>query len=1302
MRLVKLSVQRFQCIQSAEVEFGPHLNVLYGPNDVGKSSLAWAIRAVLLLQHSSSHAARFSSWHDDGEPRVALTFTDDSERFWRVTKVFGGSSGRSTLESSKDGRSWTAEASAREVDKRVRELLRWGLPAPGGQGRGSVPESFLTQVLLADQSQDSVRKVLFESRLGEDADESGRQRLTEALGALAQDPVFKRVLDEATTQVDQAFTPKGRRKMAAGSPWVEVKERIKDLTSQQDQLDAKVKESAAVEERIRILHEQRRTAAAALDAASEEHAAATKEVEAGRTRDALLAQVGAHEQKVRGVEALTKRIAGLDAEIEQLTTQVEREQQVAACAAEEAIAATTAVDTLRRELDGAVHESPDVERQLALLQDGVVAAEESERNAVARVNETTAALRAAKQAAAEVGNADAQVARAAEAVRVAETTASLAERERVRATEALEEGRQRQRDARSSDRAQTRELRRREIENRRLTLDTRASQLEDMMQRAQQARELSTASVAADKAVQATARTLAAARAETQGLDASITKLNRDRLEIAPLEVYGHYRQLRDELARASQRAAESDRDRARSAELRARVEILRADHRENLPDGQQLAALRALREELRIAEAALGGGLSLTLRPKRPLEIRASRDEVATPPAKVSEPTAFAAQRTLAIEITDVLELEVSAGEDAARRKAADLRARWLREGEAALVEHGASSLEELEGARRRADDVARDIATQQRDAEACEQRLAAAEPVDVAGLCAKVERTEAELGGADREDLALRFARLGDAWQASLRTRSSDLETELDAKRRHLEQHAASVARLEVQLEAQESEVRRLRDDVARAEQALGQPWAATVASAKAEREDVRTGLTEIENQLAKLASGASEEESAADADVARAEAIVERTTRASEQAQNALRSSQMAHVQATTHLDHARTTARQLDTTGAWAVVLDEPGAALAFSQWENSCREAEDALKSARATLASCRALLAEARRSREESINALRQKVQAAESIERAARASREAADTTVKQTLARRAAANTELADFRVQVASVNVEDTRREIAALRERVRALEPELGPHTKEDLATIERNLERLRNEVHELDEEIARARGALEQVGGAIVRERLAEIRQAIVQTLAREHEIEVDCEAWKLLHDTLRATESTESAHLGRVLAGPVSTRFRELTEGRYGDLELGAHLEAGGIHVAGEVREIGALSAGTQDQLATLLRICIAEQLESAIVLDDHLSQSDSERISWFNAMLRAASEKVQIVLITCRPQEVLAATEMAASGVAHLTTGPVTAVDLSKIIHRYSQTVRAVPSPEPPRSRARVPDAL
>ncbi len=49
MKLHRLRVTSFAAIADADVEFGPGLNVLYGPNDLGKSTLADAIRLALLL-----------------------------------------------------------------------------------------------------------------------------------------------------------------------------------------------------------------------------------------------------------------------------------------------------------------------------------------------------------------------------------------------------------------------------------------------------------------------------------------------------------------------------------------------------------------------------------------------------------------------------------------------------------------------------------------------------------------------------------------------------------------------------------------------------------------------------------------------------------------------------------------------------------------------------------------------------------------------------------------------------------------------------------------------------------------------------------------------------------------------------------------------------------------------------------------------------------------------------------------------------------------------------------------------------
>jgi uncharacterized protein YhaN len=197
----------------------------------------------------------------------------------------------------------------------------------------------------------------------------------------------------------------------------------------------------------------------------------------------------------------------------------------------------------------------------------------------------------------------------------------------------------------------------------------------------------------------------------------------------------------------------------------------------------------------------------------------------------------------------------------------------------------------------------------------------------------------------------------------------------------------------------------------------------------------------------------------------------------------------------------------------------------------------------------------------------------------------------------------------------------------------------------------------------------------------------MVREQKRELDEAIKREMAREHEIEVEYDAWKLLVDTLRETESQEGAHLGRALAGPVSERFRELTRGRYGNLELGAHLEGTGLEVQGEARDFSVLSAGTQDQLATLLRLCVAEQLRTAIVLDDHLSQSDPARVAWFNSVLRAAAHQIQIVFVTCRPMELLTEAELPGPGEATKISaaGHVRATDLTKVIRRFASDPNA-----------------
>ena len=68
MRLHKLRITSFGAIESVEVEFGPGLNVLYGPNDLGKSTVVAAIRLGLLLPHASTYGEQYVGWTGSRRP----------------------------------------------------------------------------------------------------------------------------------------------------------------------------------------------------------------------------------------------------------------------------------------------------------------------------------------------------------------------------------------------------------------------------------------------------------------------------------------------------------------------------------------------------------------------------------------------------------------------------------------------------------------------------------------------------------------------------------------------------------------------------------------------------------------------------------------------------------------------------------------------------------------------------------------------------------------------------------------------------------------------------------------------------------------------------------------------------------------------------------------------------------------------------------------------------------------------------------------------------------------------------------
>lgn len=1089
MRLIRVAVDAFQCIAHAEVELAAGLNVLYGPNDLGKSSLAAAIRNVLLLPHTATAAEQLMSWHSGDVPRVTLTFSTDPHKIWRVTKGFG-SGGSSQLEFSRDGSSFSTDATGRQVDGNIRELLQWGIVPPGGRGAGrGLPDSFLCNVLLAEQI--NVPDVLTRG-LGGDGNQSARQRLNEALQALAQDPLFKRILDVAAEQVDNAFTATGQFKRGQRSPFRDVAQEIETLETQKQALQAKLTETIGAQRMLEALSGE-------LD-----------------EQTAKLADADGHLAAVR--EAYSQRAARAAVE-------------------EELRQARSVCDAIQTEL-----------------------------SELAAAEETVSAL-VAQTALAETALAE----------KTAAATASA---------QARDEAEQRLQRVTSEQGAQARRLALQELENERLKATTRRDELQRSVAAAETARQRSHEESAARTRLDDVNARLAAAE---KALAAAAAADSAARDEVARqrlLETVARWRDARARLNAAEKAVIEARlhreaaaKRREESAQREERLAALRT------PAADVVRQLADLERRVQLAEARLDVGLAVELRPLADVRLRVAVDDGAAEELAGRAPQVLEAQRSVAIRVEELLDIAITAGEATARAEAERLRARWNAEALPIFEAAAVSSLADLEDRCRQADDQRKQIADGRGEIERFERDAAEAErrAEGVEELRRRVGHLEAGLGGRDPGELEADFGDLGAAWETEIERRKSAADEAARAAARELQAAHESLGRLTAEKEGC-GEAHRQAGAVA------AEAMAQFPGGVDALLGDARRELAEIEPALADLA--------------ARIEAMAH-------QAEDDLIQARQERQAAGEHLEAAEAAVRLALTT-------------------RDECRQA----------LARASGSLEERRRQAE--------------------RLDLPAAEAKVEE-IARR------LAELPVPAIAAG----EAEIEGAEQRVR----------------------QIRSAIDDTRNRIFSARGALEQVGGNVVREDLKDVERALQLALDRQGKIEVELKGWKLLQDTLREAENSDGAHLGRALAGPLAEQFGAVTGGRYGPIAVGQDLDLPEecVEAAGELRSYKLLSAGTQDQLGTIFRLCIAEQLGTFIVLDDHLSQCDPAKIDWFRDRLLKAAERIQIILLTCRPEDYLDANEFPTGDDVVRDSGLLRAVNLGRAIQRYASAAarRSVSDP-------------
>lgn len=1073
MKLVRVRVEHFACIRRATVELGPGLNVLYGPNDLGKSTLARAIRAALLLPHTSSAAQELVEWDGASSPHVELTLQVPNGRIWRIEKTFGATGGSSILRESTDGHTFSPSKKAREVDDEIRTMLGWGIAAPATKNAPKgLPTSFLSQVLLGEQT--DVAGVLRQT-IANDSDESGRERLTQALAALAQDPLFKSILDEAQAEVDRAFTPTGKRKRGQATPFREVTDEVKRIKDELERLTKRVDESE------------------------------TARLELARCNEELL-----------------------------------RRQEARMLARARHVALREAMDQLdaQRSVAGELRRAREV-----------LAEQEAQLAALA---ERTRALDVAKER--------------LEEARRAQVRAGAAKDELLAKERAAEDAVRR---AKSDEAEQARQLRRGELEKGQLQLE--AEQRSDETERGAvaKARSLHDDRTRALRRAAEVAATRARAEGDAEAAASAIRDADR---QLALVDLAGRLEQRRrlvSSIAELERVRAEIEADRSTAREHRARAAELRASIPTDLPDASSLAAMKQLDREREVAEAKLGGGLAVAIERLESVRVRGTVDGVALE-LPVEGPIDFEATRGFSLEIGELAKIVVSAGEKGARADAARLRERWERELAPMLRRAGAPDLASLVKLFEDAEAVRRAASEADSRADGLEQRATAREE-----QLTKLPSQREELAAIDRELEALPVEAA-----AELLVELGDRS--LDTHRADLKGRLAS---------AQRSHERALHE----------------VGEARAEAGVLAEKIRAADEGLVALAiTGAADDWEALEV------RLVERmTTRAAE-------------LERIVH-----------ELAGLAA----EQGAEVEAA--ERALAAVREALTAANAELTACGA-----------SLDAARLEVGRIEG----------------------------EVETRRAATAKLDLEAQRSAVRQIQADLDALPLPAELATDEALQAAERDVEAAERAYERANDDARKAEGALQTVGGQVALEEQTAAQDALRQAERKEREVELVYDAWKLLVDKLREAENTEGAHLGEALSKPVTERFAELTDHRYGKLEVAATLEAEGLRVAGVLRNLSALSVGTQEQLATLLRLTVAEHLETTLVLDDHLTQTDPSRSAWFREVLRQHASKTQIVVLTCRPLDYLRAEDLP-QGEDSMTTraaGIVRAIDLSRLIQR------------------------
>jgi chromosome segregation ATPase len=356
MWIRRLSVKHWRGLPDLTLdELSPHLNLISGPNESGKSRLVQALRFALFESShgKGAHKKALASWAGgNGRPEVAVRFELDGQD-WQLSKTFLGNSRDTTL------RSAAETLTDEDAEQRLAQML--GV-APGGAREVKRDDLGIWSLLWVEQG-DSRELPTREG--GEAAETALQDRLTREIGEVAAGPLGQQVLERTRERYQRFYTLKTG---AEREPLTAARAALADAAARYEEAIAQrqaVEDDAAALQRERdkeaTLSDRLSAARARLDSLTTRHEKATAAKQQLQLSDERRRGAEAeHQRQQREAESantLRARLVELDARMREL---VEARGPLAARLDEasagqtarrhEAEAADVVWDTARKEL----------------------------------------------------------------------------------------------------------------------------------------------------------------------------------------------------------------------------------------------------------------------------------------------------------------------------------------------------------------------------------------------------------------------------------------------------------------------------------------------------------------------------------------------------------------------------------------------------------------------------------------------------------------------------------------------------------------------------------------------------------------------------------------------------------------------------------------------------------------------------------------------------------------------------------------------------------------------------------------